>query len=102
MFNKCHKLKEIKGISKFNTINCTNMRGMFQECNELLDLDLSNFNTSKVNDISFIFNKCHKLKKIKGINKFYTLNCTNMKGMLLECNKLLDVDLSNFIYSKVN
>ena len=43
MFNKCHKLKEIKGINKFNTNNVTNMSTMFGECSILEYLDLSNF-----------------------------------------------------------
>ena len=62
MFNKCHKLKEIKGINNFNTTKVTIMNGMFQECNELEYLDLSNFNTSNVIDMSFMFNECSKLK----------------------------------------
>ena len=37
----------------------TNLRGFFEECNELISLDLSNFNTSKVTDMGFMFNKCH-------------------------------------------
>ena len=45
MFNKCYKLKEIKGINKFNTNQVTNMTAIFNECNELENLDLSNFNT---------------------------------------------------------
>ena len=72
MFNKCYKLKEIKGINNFNTINVTNMRGMFEECNELIYLDLSNFNTSIVNNMKAMFNRCYKLKEIKGINNFIT------------------------------
>ena len=45
MFNQCHKLKTIKGIYNFNTTKVTNMSAMFQKCNELQYLDLSNFNT---------------------------------------------------------
>ena len=41
MFNLCHKLREIKGINNFNTINVNNMKVMFQECNELEYLNLS-------------------------------------------------------------
>ena len=42
-----HKLKEIKGINNFNTSQVTNMKSMFNQCNELEYLDLSNFDTSK-------------------------------------------------------
>ena len=62
MFNNCHKLKEIKGINKFNTNQVSNMNSMFQGCNELEYLDLTNFDTSKVNDMGYMFNNCHKLK----------------------------------------
>ena len=34
---------------------------MFQECDKLEYLDLSNFDTSNVTDISLMFNKCEKL-----------------------------------------
>ena len=55
MFNECHKLKEIKGINKFNTNKVTDMNTMFQLCKELEYLDLSNFDTSKVTDMSWMF-----------------------------------------------
>jgi len=102
MFNKCHKLKEIKGINIFNTNQITNMRGMFQECNELEYLDLSNFDTSNVIDMECMFNKCHKLKEIKGINKFNINQVINMRGIFQGCNELEYLDLSNFDTSKVN
>ena len=60
MFNKCKKLKEIKGINNFNTNNVTNMIAMFNECNELIYLDLSNFNSYNVNDMCGMFTKCVK------------------------------------------
>ena len=50
MFNFCQKLKEIKGINNFNTVNVTNMKLLFQGCYNLEYLDLSNLNTEKVND----------------------------------------------------
>ena len=39
MFNHCYKLKEIKGINKFNTSKVNNMGGMFQYCSEIEYLD---------------------------------------------------------------
>ena len=101
LFNESHKLKEIKGINNFNTINVNSMKAMFQECNELKYLDLSNFNTSNVTDMGFMFNECHKLKEIKGINNFNTSNVNIMRGMFQNCNELEYLDLSNFNTSKV-
>ena len=84
MFNKCHKLEEIKGINKFNTNKVITMKSMFQECNNLINLEL-NFDTSNVIDMRYMFNKCHKLKEIKGINKFSTNKVMSLKSMLQEC-----------------
>ena len=101
IFNKCNKLKIIKGIEKFNTINVINMRGMFQLCNEIEELNLSNFNTSKVTDMECMFNECNKLKIIKGIEKLNTINVINMNGMFNLCNEIKELNLSNFNTSNV-
>ena len=61
MSNGCQKLKEIKGIDKFNTNKVTIMKLMFQNCFELEYINLSNFNTSNVNNMNLMFNECHKL-----------------------------------------
>ena len=63
------------------------MDSMFNQCNELENLDLSNFDTSNVNDMGFMFNKCCILKEIKGINNFNTCQVTNMKSMFNQCNE---------------
>ena len=79
MFNQCHKLKEIKGINKFNTNKVTDMNSMFGECYELEYLDLSNFNTSKVTNMSWMFFNCNKLKYLNLLN--FSINC-DTKNML--------------------
>ena len=100
MFSKCRRLKEIKGLDKFNTSKATNMEGMFQCCEEIVLLNLSNFDTSNVNDMSYMFNGCIKLKEIKGLNKFNTKNVDNMSTMFQNCENLEYLDLS-FDTSKV-
>ena len=60
------------------------MRTMFQNCYKLEYLDLSNFNTSNVNDMSFLFNECNKLKYLNLLN--FTINC-DIKLMLNFKNK---------------
>ena len=88
MFNECKKLKEIKGISFFNTIKVVKMKAMFLECNEIDYLDLSNFNTNNSTDISILFYNCTKLKEIKGVNNFDTTKVMNMSYMFYGCNEL--------------
>ena len=79
----------------------TNINSLFEECPLLYYIDLSNFNTSKVTDMGFMFNKCNKLKLIKGIEKFNTNEVINMRAMFQQCNSLEELDLSNFNTSKV-
>ena len=66
MFTHCISLKELN-LSNFNTNNVTNMSYMFSECISLKELNLSNFNTNKVTNMSGMFGRCaHELElKIK-------------------------------------
>ena len=52
---------------------------MFQECNKLERLALSEFNTENVTDMSCLFNECNKLKVKKGINNFITNKLNTIK-----------------------
>ena len=101
MFASCNKLKRIKGIEKFNTNQVINMKTMFQDCQELEELDLSNFDTSNVNDMGYMFANCFKLKRIKGIQKFNTNQVINMRAMFQQNKELEELDLSNFDTSNV-
>ena len=81
--------------------NITNCRCLFEECSNIISLDFTNFNTSNVTKMNHMFNKCHKLKEIKGINKFITNKVTNMNTMFQACHKLEYLDLTNFNSSNV-
>jgi surface protein len=74
---------------------------MFQACLEIEYFDLSNFDTSNVTDMGWMFNYCHKLKEIKGINNFNTSKVTNMEMMFNECKALEYLDLYAFNTSEV-
>ena len=52
MFSGCSSLESLD-VSHFNTSNVQNMRNMFSSLK--CDLNLSNFDTSKVEDLSFMF-----------------------------------------------
>ena len=74
---------------------------MFQDCNQLESLDLSNFNTSNVIYMESMFNGCLKLKEIQGINKLDTYRAENMMAFFQGCSELEYLDLSNFNTSNV-
>ena len=54
---------------------------MFQDCEEIESLDLSNFDTSNVTNMAFLFNNCNNLKEIKGLNNFITTKVTDFQSM---------------------
>ena len=72
MFRDCFNLKSID-ISHFNTSKIQNMNGMFFQCNSLEFLELGNLNTSSVTDMSQMFYGCYSLKSLN-LNSFNTVN----------------------------
>ena len=81
--------------------NITNCNGLFDDCSNIISLDFTNFDTSNVTDMSFMFSECYKLKEIKGINKFITNKVTDMKVMFEQCEELEYLNLTNFNTSNV-
>ena len=65
-------------LSLFN--NTTNMNEIFNSCKNLLNLDLSSFNTNNVTNMSKMFVNCKNLLNLD-LSSFNTLNVTNMNGM---------------------
>ena len=82
-------------LSNFKTDNVKNMSGMFNGCYFLEELDLSNFNTNNVTNMSGMFKGCQQLKELN-ISNFNTNNITNMSSMFKGCHSLEGLDLSNF------
>ena len=94
MFSDCRKLTSLE-VSNFDTRNVTNMSGMFYYCNELTSLDVSNFDTRNVTGMRSMFNNCEGLINLD-VSNFDTRNVTNMSWMFFNCSKLIDLDVSNF------
>lgn len=79
-------------LSNFDTSNVIDMRWMFDEC-QAKSLDLSSFNTSNVTDMCGMFCKCKA--QYLDISTFDTSKVTDMHGMFCEC-QAQSLDLSNF------
>lgn len=94
-----HALLRRKGIENWNTSSATNMNAMFHNCAEE-ELDLSGFDTSKVQFFSQMFENSPNLKHIKGLDRWDTSNATGFDEMFGRCPKLEELDLSSWDTSK--
>ena len=100
MFYNRSKLTSIEFGSGFNTSNVTDMRGMFQGCSKLTNLNLSSFNTSNVNSMASMFKWCSGLTSLD-LSNFNTSNVTDMHELFRGCNKLTSLNVSSFNTSNV-
>lgn len=83
------------------TTNVTSLRGMFQWCGgTLTSITFSNIDTSKVTDMSFMFDSGMLLTALD-FSGFDTSNVTSMHKMFLACNSLTSLNLSMFDTSNV-
>lgn len=97
--NGRQNLKEIE-FNNIDTSKVTNMSEMFNNNMNLQSLDLSNFDTSKVEDMSFMFWACKAIEKLD-LSSFDTSNVENMQGILGGCENLEKLDVSSFNTSNV-
>ena len=51
--------------------------------------------------MNYMFDGCHKLKEIKGLNNFITTNVIDMTTMFKDCHEMVYLDLINFNTSNV-
>ena len=105
MFYSKYGEQEIKNIleidlSSFDTSKVTNMGRMFSGMSNLIALDLSNFNTSQVTDMRYMFSGMSNLIALD-LSNFDTSMVTNMNAMFAGISKLTTLNLSSFDTSKV-
>ena len=99
MFYECSNITEID-LSNFNTSKVNEMRSMFYGCSSLTSLNLSNFDTSKVKRMNDMFGGCISLISLN-LSNFDTSEVTWMNDMFYGCSSLTSLNLSNFDTSKV-
>ena len=101
-FNTKYKSNEIGEITvkfKFKHL-LTNATYMFYGCSSLISIDLSSFNTTKIESMCGMFYYCSSLKSIN-LSSFNTTNVDSMRLMFCECSSLKSLDLSSFNTSNV-
>ena len=91
----------IKFNGVFNTSKVENMRYMFNGCEKTTDIDVSSFDTSLVRDMTCMFYGCSSLTAITGINSWNTSNVVSMSRMFGMCSKLTSLNLNGWTTTKV-
>ena len=87
-------------LSQFDTSKVNNMDYMFADCSGLTNLNLSQFNTSMVTKMMNMFSGCSGLTNLD-LSNFDTSMVNDMMGMFSGCSGLTNLDLSNFDTSMV-
>jgi len=103
MFSGCKELYAVPDISSIRLNNINGIDHLFSLCESLSSIDesISNWDISKVTDISYIFNGCKSLKSLPDISKWNTSNVVNMKNLFSGCKFLSSLpDISKWDLSK--
>ena len=95
MFSQCPKLKKIIGIENLDVSKSEDVSYMFYGGENLVELDLTNWNPKLLQKTRYMFFGCSNLKIIKNIENWQLPNIKNVRQMFDKCDKL-DIDLSNW------
>ncbi len=104
LFNYFTELKTIENLTLLNTSQVINMSHMFSNCKSLLNIDLSNFDTSKVANMNGIFSMWNKTDDAASTGSLTSLNLrsfdtskvTNMYDMFAYNKNLEELNISSF------
>ena len=87
-------------LSSFDTSKVTDMSDMFNSMSNLTSLNLSNFDTSQVTDMSYMFVDVFNLTTLD-LSSFDTSKVMDMEHMFHGMSNLTSLNLSSFNTSKV-
>ena len=99
LFAQCLNVTDID-LSNLDVSRADDLSYWFYNCSNLINLNLSNFSTSNVTNMSYMFSRCAKIENLD-LSSFNTLNVSNMNNMFHYCSSLKTLNLSNFDFTNV-
>ena len=99
IFSGCHSLTSLD-VSNFDTSNVTDMSYAFYT-NNLIELDLSDWDTSNVTNMNHILYSCQNLKTLN-ISNWNLDNVDNMGWFVNQCNNLNEIIMNDSDYNSIN
>ena len=103
-FFQAYALTSIEGIENLDVSGTRNITSMFESCNKLKVLDLSNFYTPNLNIMNNVFKDCTNLTTIYASDKFQIgkqgtdvfTGCNNLKGEIGFQKSKTDMTYANY------
>ena len=98
-FTDCHFIdieesdSEIK--LEWNNISDNSLGGIFYKCTEITEIDMTNFDTSLVTDMSEMFSMCYSLNSIN-VENLNTAKVETFRYMFYNCTNLTSINLESF------
>ena len=99
MFEDLSNIIEID-LTNFDSLMINDASNMFKGCSSLTSINFKNFNTESITTMSFMFHSCNSLVSLD-LSSFNTSKVTTMYGMFLSCTSLKSLNLSSFDTSNV-
>ena len=98
--------RNMKALKSLNTDNLDfsrteTMRNMVRDCQSLVTLDVSDWDTGNVKDMAYMFLSCYKLESINGLNNWDVSSVTDMTQTFAFCKVLPELDVSGWDVSNV-
>ncbi|MDE5758547.1 MAG: BspA family leucine-rich repeat surface protein, partial [Allobaculum sp.] len=100
LFASCEQLENLNLSNWQNSSSLKNMEDMFYGCEKLKSLNLASWDVSNVEKMSCVFTGCSMLESLN-LSGWQPSKITNTDGMFCACYKLKELDLSQWNTSKV-
>ena len=94
LFSGLSNLTDVNDLFNLNTSKVTDMSEMFDGCSSLTSLDLLTLNTQNVTDMSEMFKGCSSLTSLN-VTLFDVANVNNMTEMFYGCSSLTTIYCNN-------
>ena len=82
-------------LSNYDTTGVTDMKQMYYNCQSLTSINLQNIITSSTKDMRLMFGNCYILKSLD-VSRFDTSQVTDMHFIFSYCKKIISLDVSKF------
>jgi surface protein len=94
LFNNLTNMININ-LTNFDTTFASTLNGIFMSCSSIKNIDVSNWNTSNVKDMKNVFRGCNSLLSID-VSNWDVRKVSDMFCLFYVCSELKELDLSNW------